>query len=169
MISTKCHSFFKWRSPFSHMLRLFQDSFIFRETASPQLFKVTTLTKQLHFRISYFFKEAAYSKEILLQNSHSPQQLFFQNSYVFGTKLLTSSDFFGIRSSLGKLLFGTAAFLGEGLFRIKISTEKLLFRSRYFCTASTFSEELHFEKRLIFQKSNISALPTFSVIRKFFE
>ena len=34
----------------------------------------------------------------------------------------------------------------EKLLRIKVSTEQLLCRIRYFCTASAFSEELHFEK-----------------------
>ena len=67
---------------------------------------------------------------------------FFQNGYFFRAKLLPSSRFLGIGSSLGKLLFGPATFLVEEMFRMKISTEELLFRNRYFCTASMFSEQL---------------------------
>ena len=45
--------------------------------------------------------------------------------------------------------------MAKDLFRTKISTEALLFQIRYFCTASTISEELHFGKKRIFQKRNI--------------
>ena len=78
--------------------------------------------------------------------------LFFQNSCFFRANLLPSSY---LGSSIGQLLFGAAVFLAKELFRIRISTEELLFRSRYFYTTSTFSEELHFGKKLIFQKRNI--------------
>ena len=51
-------------------------------------------------------------------------------------------------------IFAIAIF-SEELFKIKISKKELLFQSRYFYTASTFSEKLHLGKKLIFQKSNI--------------
>ena len=81
------------------------------------------------------------------------QQLFFQNNYFSRAKLLPSSHFLGIESSLGQYLFGTATFLEEDLFRMKISTEELLFQSRCFCTAWTFLEEQHFGKSLFFRKT----------------
>ena len=56
----------------------------------------------------------------------------------------------------GQFLLETANFLAEELLKIKITTEKLLFRSK--SSASNFSEKLHFEKELIFRKSNKSYL-----------
>ena len=123
------------------MLPLFQDNFILGEATSSHFFRVTTSTQQLLFRGSYFFVTAAFF-------------LLFQNSYFFaGAKLPQSSHFLIIGSSLLQLLLGTVFFSKE-LFTIKISTEELLFRSRYFCTASFISEELHFGEKRIFQKSN---------------
>ena len=61
--------FFKWRFPFSHMLRLFQDNFIFEEATSSYFFRVTIST-QLLFRSSYFFRAVAFFEELLFQNSH---------------------------------------------------------------------------------------------------
>ena len=67
----------------------------------------------------------------------------------------TKQSFLENRMFLMAALFRTVTFLVEELFWIKISTEKLLFRSRYSCTESTFSEELHLGKKLIFQKRHI--------------
>ena len=81
------------------------------------------------------------------------QQLFFQNSFFFRAKLLQSSHFFSIGSSLWQLLFGTAIFFlffylffFEEMFRLNISEKELLFQRAYFCTASTFSDNLHYGK-----------------------
>ena len=80
----------------------------------------------------------------------SSQQLFVQNSCFFGAKLLPRDHFLTIG---GSLLFGKTTFLSEELFRINISTEELFFfQTRYFCTASAFSEELHFLKKYFFRK-----------------
>ena len=122
-----------------------------------------------------FFRTALFPEKLLLQNSYffgastffltssffrtvnSLRQLFFQSSHFFRGKkhhLKTGS------SLVAKVLFGTAAFLAKELFRMKISTE--LIRNRYFCKPSTISEELHFGKEQIFQKSNIPDYPFFS-------
>ena len=92
------------------------------------------------FRAATFLRSSVFEKAISLQ------QLFFQNTYFFGATLLLSRHFLRIGSSIGQLFFGTASFLAKELLRIKISTEELLYRSRYFCTASAFSEELHLPK-----------------------
>ena len=123
-VATFSEQFYFWRSYF---VTLFQGNY-FGTTV--------TFSEQLLFGEALFSEQSLFSK-----------QLFFQNSYFFRANLLASSHFLRIESSSGQLLFGTATFLAGELFRIKISTEELLFPSRYFCTASTFSEKLHFRKR----------------------
>ena len=135
------------------MLRLFQDSFIFGEGTSSHLIRPTASTPQLLFQSSCFFEE------LLLQNRHSSQHIFSQNDYFFRASPLPSSHFLRLGSSLGQSHYKTATFLTEGIFRIKISIEELLFRTRYFCTASTFSDELHFGKKTNFSEKHFSALP----------
>ena len=137
---------FKWRFPFSHMLRLFQESFSFGEATSSRFFRVTILTQQLLFRSSYFFRAAAFLRSSFFRIITFFEAVIFQNSYFFIAKLLASSHFLRIESSSGQLLLRTATFLVEEMFRIKIYSEELLFPSRYFYTASTFSEKLHFGK-----------------------
>ena len=125
------------RLPMSHIWRLFQDSFDFGEATSSHSFRVTTSTQQLLFRSSYFFRAAAFLKSSFFR----VVTYFFQIRYFFRAKLLPSSHFLRIRSSLGQLLFGTSTFLVVDLFGIKISTKHIY---RYFGAASTFSEEQHF-------------------------
>ena len=134
------------------MLPLFQDNFIFVEATSSRFFRITTSTQQLLFRGSYLFRTTAVFS--FFRTVTFSQELFFQNSFFFGAKILQSSHFLKIGGSLQQLLFGTATF-SEELFKIKISKKELLFQSRYFYTASAFSEKLHLGKKLIFQKSNI--------------
>ena len=62
--------FSKWRFLFSHMLRLFQNSFISGEVTYSHFFRVTTSTRQLLFRSSYFFRAAAFFELLLFQNCH---------------------------------------------------------------------------------------------------
>ena len=140
------------------MLPLFQVNFILVEATSSYFLRVTTSTQQLLFGGSYFFRTAAIFS--FFGTFTFSQELFFQNSFFFGAKILQSSHFLRIGSSLRHLLSGTTI-LSEELFRIKISKKELLFQSRYFCTASIFSEKLYFGKNWFFRKS-ISALPTFS-------
>ena len=131
-VATFSGQFYFWRSYFI----LFQSNY-FDTTV--------TFSDQLFLQGScFFFWGALFSEQSLFS-----KQLFFQKSYFFGAKLLPSSYFLRIGSSLGQLL------LAEELFRIKISTEELPFRSRYFCTASNFIRKATFWKKLIFQKSNI--------------
>ena len=107
-----------WRSYFSHF------------------FGARTLSQQLHFRSSYFFRAAAFFS--FSQNSHFfAAAIFFQNSFYFRANI----HFLSIRSSLWQLLFGTAFF---PLFWIKISKKELLSQSS--CTVSTFPEKLHVGK-----------------------
>ena len=117
------------------------------------LFQSNYLGTTVTFSGSYFFRTAAVFS--FCRTATFSQELFFQNSFFFGAKILQHSHFLRIGSSLRQLFFS------EKLFRIKISKKELLFQSRYFCTASTFSEKLHFGKNWFFRKS-ISALPTFS-------
>ena len=122
---------------------------------------VATFSEQCYFWRSYFFtlfqsnyfdtivifQGSCFFQELFFQNNHFfRSSYFFRNSYFFRVTLLARSHFLRIESSSGQLLFGTATFLAEKLFRIKIPTEELLFPSRYFCTASTFSEKLQFGK-----------------------
>ena len=151
------------------MLLLFHDSFF----SEKQFFH--TSFESVLWHNSYIFGAAISSGDLVFLRSSffrketSSQQLFFQNSYFFRAKLLPSSHHLSIGRSLRYLFFGTAIFLEEEFFWTKISTEELLFRSRYFCTTATFSEELHFGKKRIFQKSNIPHYPIFPEICLFRE
>ena len=131
-------------------MRLFQDNFILVEATSSQFFRVTTSTQQLLFRSSYFFRTTAFSSFLGTVTFLQHFFFFFQNSFFFTEKLLQSSHFLRIGSSLWPLLFRTAIFVSEELFRIKISKKELLLPSRYFCTASTFP------KSYILEKANFS-------------
>ena len=119
---------------------------------------VATFSGQLYFRRSYFFKTVTFSEHLLFfwRAPFSEQSILWGSYFFRGKKhhLKTGS------SLVAKVLFGTAAFLAKELFRMKISTE--LIRNRYFCKPSTISEELHFGKEQIFQKSNIPDYPFFS-------
>ena len=114
------------------------------------LFQSSYFDKQLVFGGSCFFRTAAvfpFYKTVTFS-----QELFFQNSFFSGAKILQSSQFLRIGNSLRQLLFGTAFFFSEELPCFK---KELLFQS----TAST-------RKNRFFRKS-ISALPTFSGERSF--
>ena len=113
------------------MLPLFQDNFILGEATSSRFFRETTSIQQLLFWSSYFFRTAAFFS--FLRTVTFSQELVFQNSFFFRAKLLQSSH---LRNPLRQLFF--------------ISKKELRFQSRYFCTASTFSEKQY------------SGLPTFS-------
>ena len=136
----------------------FQDRFILGEATSSYFFRVNTSTQQFSYFVGtaiskenlFFFWRAPFSEQSLIVYA----ALVFSEQPFFRTKLLPSSQVLKV-GSLKQLLFGTDTFLVDRLFRIKVHTKELLFWSRYFCTASTFSEELHFRKKLIFQKSNI--------------
>ena len=111
-----------------------------------------TFSGQLYFRRNYFFTlfQSNYFRagavfSFFRTVTEQSQELFFQNSFFFGAKIIQSSDFLRIASSLPQLLSGTAIFLEE-LFRIKISKKELPFQSRYFCTASIFSKKHILEK-----------------------
>ena len=65
--------FCKCGFPFSYMLQLFQNSFIYGEATSSHFFRVTTSTQQLLFRSSYFFRAAAF-----LRNSFFRTITFFE-------------------------------------------------------------------------------------------
>ena len=125
-------------------------------------FRVTTLTQQLLFLGSHFFRASACFEELLFQNSHFiaavifSQQLLFQSETSTEQPLLENRKFFRVVTFRNNYLFG------GGIVWNNVSTEELLFRSRYFCTASTFSEELHFGKKLISQKRNIPHYTFFS-------
>ena len=125
------------------MLQHFQDNFIYGEACSSHFFRVTTSTQQLHFWSSCLFRAAVFS---FFRTATFSQQLFFQNSFFFRARLLQSSHFWRIRKFFMAVTFRNSYFFSEELFRIRISEKELPFQSRYFGTASTFSEKLHYGK-----------------------
>ena len=132
------------------MLPLFQDNFILGEATSSHFFRVTTSTQQLLFRCSYFFRTAAFSP--------FSEQSLFRRSYFFRIASFSERNFYRAATSWEQeVLYGSyfseQLFFSEELFWIKISKKELLFQSRYFCTASTFSEKLHFGKNWFFRKA----------------
>ena len=80
--------FFQMVISLPHMLRIFQNSFIFGEAAYSHFFWVTNSTQQLLFRSSCFFWGAPFSEQSLFS-----KQLSFQNSYFSRAKLLPSRHF----------------------------------------------------------------------------
>ena len=74
---------------------------------------------------SDFFRTGAFYEKLLLDSKHfcrvatyfrtliSSQQLFFQKSYLFGAKLLPTSYFLRIDSSLGQLVFQNNYYVGK--------------------------------------------------------
>ena len=152
------------------MLSLFQDNFILVEATSSHFFRVTTSTQQLLFRSSYFFRTA-----VVFPFS---EQLLFRRSYFFRIASFSKQKFYRAATSweyevlYGSYLSEQLIFLEE-LFRIRISKNELLFQSRYFCTASTFSQksyifektdfsENHFPYYLLFLESCLFRATTFS-------
>ena len=80
----------------------FQNSFNFGEATSSHFFRVSTSTQQLLLRSSYFFRATGFFWEALFsEHSLFSKQLFFQNNYFSRVKLLPSSHFLRIESSLG--------------------------------------------------------------------
>ena len=161
--------FFKQRFPFSHMLRPFQDSFVFGEATSSHFFSVTTSTQQLLLRSSYFFRTTAFLRSSFFRTVTFSQQLFFQNSY-FQSK--TSTEQLLLESSMknGNILhenrkffkrvtfwnlFGGGIVQNKDIYRRAASLKQVLLHSIDF-----FRKE-SFWKKLIFQKSNISHYPLF--------
>ena len=84
----------------------------------------------------------------LINTSHSRKYSYEIPHKTFTEQLLLENIKF-----LRGVTFGTATFLVEEFFRIQLSSEEVLFQSRYFCTASTFSEEPHFGKCQFFRKA----------------
>ena len=80
--------FFQMVISLPHMLRIFQNSFIFGEATYSHFFWVTNSTQQLLFRSSCFFWGAPFSEQSLFS-----KQLSFQNSYFSRAKLLPSRHF----------------------------------------------------------------------------
>ena len=147
------------------MLRLFQGKLYFRRSyfftllQSNYFATTVTFSEQLYLQSICFFWPAPFSEQLSLLRS----------SYFFRIATFLEQNFYRAATTWEKeVLWGSyfseqLPFLAEELFRMEISTEELLlFRSRYFCTASAFSEELHFGgKKAIFQKSNIPYYPFF--------
>ena len=125
-------------------------------------FRVTTLTQQLLFLGSYFFRASACFEELLFQNIHFIAAVIFSQLLLFQSETSTEQPLLENRKFFRVVTFRNNYLFGGGIVWNKVSTEELLFRSRYFCTASTFSEELYFGKKLISQKRNIPHYTFFS-------
>ena len=136
-----------------------------------------TFSGKLYFRRSYFFTlfqsnnfatTVIFSEQLYLQSicffwpaPFSEQLSLLRSSYCFRIGTFLEQNFYRAATTWEKeVLWGSyfseqLPFLAEELFRMEISTEELLlFRSMYFCTASAFSEELHFGgKKQFFRKA----------------
>ena len=111
--------------------------------SSPISLLRTAFSRTSYF-LYYFDARATFSEQVFLQSNPVLPRSHFNAS--------TQQPLLESRKFIRQLLFGTTILLAEELFRIKISTKVLHFQSRYFCTASAFSEELHFRKRSCFGK-----------------
>ena len=117
---------------------------------------------------SYFFGGAISSEQLLfLRNSFLDQSLlcgsyFFQNSCIFRAKLLPSSQFLRIVSSLGQLLCRNSYFFNERscseqrylqnsyFFEVGTSTQQQNFQNRYFFNENTFSKEVLLHTEILY-------------------
>ena len=97
-------------------------------TFSGQLFLQNSCCFLL-FQNSHFFAGAIFSEQLLFRSDNSTEQSLLKNRKFFTAVTFRNSYIFS-----------------EELFRIKISKKGLLLQSRYFCTSSTFPENLHFGK-----------------------
>ena len=177
--------FFKWRFPFSHMLPIFQDSFIFEEATSSYFFRATTSTQQLLFWSSYFFRAAVVVEVLLFQKSHfftvviffSEQLLFqcetsteqpllenrtffrkihFRNSYPFGGRIVQNKNVYREANFSKQVLLQNIIFCRRAKFWKNLIFSKALFRIIYFSWRAIFLE------RLLFEITLLSTAATFS-------
>ena len=132
------------------------------------VFTVNTSAEQLPLQSKQF--DTTVSEQLLLQSSYfsrtlvSSQQLFFQNSYLFGAKLLPTSYYFlRIGSFLGQLVFQNSYYLGRQIcsecrylqksffFEVHTSTKYQIFQNNCFFNKVTsyFRKQINF-----FRKSN---------------
>ena len=105
-----------------------------------------TSTQQLLFRSSYFFRADAF----FFRRINSSQQLFFPNSYFYRAKLIPSSHFLRIGSSLEQLdLFGAGIFQNTYIYR------RATFQKQVLLHIINFFRRAIFQKKPLFQKSII--------------
>ena len=130
-VTTYSGTFYFWRNYFFTLLQ----SNYFDTTIN--------FSKQLFFRAATFFEELPFSEQSPLRSSH-----FFRIATFF-----PFIHFLEIGCSLEQVLFGTPTLMLMKLFRIKSFSQEVLIRTRYFCAASTFSEELLFGKSQLFRKA----------------
>ena len=101
---------------------------------------IAIFPEQLFLQCCYFIWGVSFFRTVT-----SSQQPFFQNSYFFSrAKLLPSSHFLRIGSSLGQVLFRTPTFLVQKLFKIKTFSEEVLFQPG--TSAQLFQKSYYFEK-----------------------
>ena len=124
------------------------------------LFQSSYFDKQLVFGGSCFFRTAAvfpFYKTVTFS-----QELFFQNSFFSGAKILQSSQFLRIGNSLRQLLFGTAFFFRRSyFFKARHQPEKTDFSENQFPRYLLFLESGLLEQ-LLFQKTLPSIAASFS-------
>ena len=89
--------FFNQRFPFSHMLPLFQENFIFVKATSSHFFRVTTSRQVLFslFQNSHFFAGVIFSEQLLFRSENSTEQPLLENRRFFTAVTLRNSFFFG--------------------------------------------------------------------------
>ena len=97
--------FFQMVISLPHMLRIFQNSFIFGEATYSHFFWVTNSTQQLLFQSSCFFEE------LLFQNSH-----FFRSSYLFRTVTFPERNFYQAGTFWEEKVFRAVTFWNSYLF-----------------------------------------------------
>ena len=128
------------------MLPLFQDNFILVKATFSHFFRVTTSIQQLLFRGSYFFRTAANFS--FFRTITFLQKLFLQNSFFLKRKFYRAETCWEQEVIYGNYFLEQLLLLEE-LLKTKICTKELLFRSKYFCTASTFSETPRISEKLM--------------------
>ena len=151
---------------FSHIQRIFKDSYIFEETTFLHFFRVTTSTQKLLFWSSYFFRDAIFSRNFLFKNSHlfaaviffriatlSEQKFYRQplleNRYFFRADSFLNTELFGVETVYNKDIFRRGTFLNQMLlhnFFRKVTfwnniPHCLHFLDSYIFRVTTFSEE----------------------------
>ena len=111
-----------------------------------------TFLKQLLLQSFYFLRS------FLLENSHHFTAVIFPRIAIFfRARLLPSSHFLRIGSSLGQAVFQTLTFLMDKLFRIKT------FQKRYFFEPGTSVQHRLFQKSYFLEKVNFSEKQYFTL------
>ena len=109
---------------------------------------LTNSTQLLLSQSIYFFRASAFFRELRFRKDHFLTAVIFSEYLISRNEASTEQPLCENRKFFREVTFQKSYFFGGliELLRVKYLQKSSFDRSRYFCTASAFSEELHFRK-----------------------